>query len=235
MYCHLVHPPICLSICPSFRHPSIHASLPLIFTEHLLCTRHTAERLGTEPGASQDRTPGLSPIRAPYLLFFVSSGTALVERGGAQMVPDRAAPCAIRVALFQFKTTEDLKKCLQGEKQEQFEGKTYIAGKPGLICALRTRSRCRKGSHRRLRAASPVIINHACLLSSFVLQTLLPLCAPSGFWSEGSSQPWPRVPVCWGGCEREVSELVVQSEMDLRMVAVEWPGPTLPPWGLHPS
>lgn len=130
---------------------------------------------------------------------------------------------------------QKIKKCLQGEKQEQFERKTYIAGKPGLICALRTRSRCRKGSHRRLRAASPVIINHACLLSSFVLQTLLPLCAPSGFWSEGSSQPWPRVPVCWGGCEREVSELVVQSEMDLRMVAVEWPGPTLPPWGLHPG
>lgn len=45
--------------------------------------------------------------------------------------------------------------------------------------------------------------------------------------------PWG--PVCWGGCKREVSELVVQSEKDLRMVAVEWPSPTLPPWGLHPS
>lgn len=117
----------------------------------------------------------------------------------------------------------------------QFERKTYVVGRPGLICARRTRSGCRKGSHRHLCAASPAIINHVCLLSSFVLQTLLPLSAPSGFWSLGSSQPFPRGPVCWGSCKCEVSELVVGSEMDLRMVAVEWPGLTLLPWGLHPS
>lgn len=74
VYSHLVHPPICLSICPSFRHPSIHPSLHLIFIEHLLCTRRTTEHLGTESGASQDRTRG-SPVRAPCpFLFFVSSG-----------------------------------------------------------------------------------------------------------------------------------------------------------------
>ena len=75
MYCHPVRPSIRSSVCPSFRHPSIHLFFRLIFTERLLWTRHTTESPETEFGANQDRTLGLSAIKAPcFFLFFVSPG-----------------------------------------------------------------------------------------------------------------------------------------------------------------
>ena len=124
VYSHLVHPPICLSICPSFRHPSIHPSLHLIFIEHLLCTRRTTEHLGTESGASQDRTRGfhLSELHVPSCSLS-PPGTARVERGGAQMVPDRAAPCAVTSRLISIQDNRRLKNVSREENRNSLRGK----------------------------------------------------------------------------------------------------------------
>lgn len=163
-----VHLSVHLSVLPfppSFLLPSIHLSIHFFFIQ---CLLSICSEPGTflsprdrSLGTDQDRTLGaFSCQRSIFPASSLFPGDGQGESGRWGMPRVAWGVCvALRAIVFNFISVRDNKrsKTSSGRKTRtfiQFERKTHVVGKSGLICALRSRTRCKKGNRWTLHGFS---------------------------------------------------------------------------------